>query len=91
MNGIVFLGCSFTWGQGLYFYSGLDTLKLPDNEYMFNQNEVTHAHIMYKNKFRFARLVADEFKTFELSLAIVKIKGYILQKLFLFYFIIFSN
>ena len=66
MNGIVFLGCSFTWGQGLYFYSGLDTLKLPDNEYMFNQNEVTHAHIMYKNKFRFARLVADEFKTFEL-------------------------
>jgi hypothetical protein len=67
MNGIVFLGCSFTWGQGLYFYSGLDTLKLPSNEYVFNQNEVTDAHIMYKNKFRFARLVSDEFKTFEVT------------------------
>jgi hypothetical protein len=67
MKGIAFLGCSFTWGQGLYYYSGLDTLKFSKDEYTFNQREVTHAQIMYKNKFRFARLVADEFKTFELG------------------------
>lgn len=65
MKGIIFLGCSFTWGQGLYFYSDLDTVILPENEYMFYPENVSHAQIKYKNKFRFARLVADEFKTFE--------------------------
>jgi hypothetical protein len=67
MKGIIFLGCSYTWGQGLYFYSGFDTLVLPENEYTFNQKEVSHAQIKYKNKFRFARIVADEYKTFEVT------------------------
>ena len=26
MKGILFGGCSFTWGQGLYFYSDLNRL-----------------------------------------------------------------
>ena len=28
-KGIIFAGCSFTWGQGLYYYSNLDTLQEP--------------------------------------------------------------
>lgn len=67
MKGIIFLGCSYTWGQGLYYYSGFDTLKEPLNEYTFNQKDISHAQIKYKNKFRFARLVADEFNTFEVA------------------------
>ena len=30
MKGIIFAGCSYTWGQGLYYYSGLETLKESD-------------------------------------------------------------
>ena len=29
MKGLVFGGCSFTWGQGLYYYSDLPRLKEP--------------------------------------------------------------
>ena len=29
MKGILFGGCSFTWGQGLYFYSNLPNLYEP--------------------------------------------------------------
>lgn len=29
MKGILFGGCSFTWGQGLYFYSDLPNLYNP--------------------------------------------------------------
>lgn len=65
MNGILFLGCSFTWGQGLYFYSDLDTVIYPNDENSFNQKDISHAQIKYKNKFRFPRLVANHFKTFE--------------------------
>lgn len=65
MNGILFLGCSFTWGQGLYFYSDLDTTILPKDEYSFNHKDVSHAQIKYKNKLRFPRLVANHFNTFE--------------------------
>jgi len=65
MKGILFLGCSFTWGQGLYFYSDLDTLIRPNDEYSFNQKDVSHAQIKYKNRLRFPRLVANHFKTFE--------------------------
>ena len=29
MKGLLFGGCSFTWGQGLYFYSDLPDLYYP--------------------------------------------------------------
>ena len=67
MKGMIFLGCSYTWGQGLYYYSDLPTVVQPADEYTFNKKDITDAQIKYKNKFRFARLVADEFKTFEVT------------------------
>lgn len=64
MKGMVFCGCSFTWGQGLYYYSKLPTLVEPP-EYTFDWDLVTEAHRKYMFANRWARLVANHFKTFE--------------------------
>jgi hypothetical protein len=63
-KGIVFTGCSFTWGQGLYYYSNLPTLKEP-GMYKYDQSLVNSAHRRYMASVRFPRLVANHFKTFE--------------------------
>jgi hypothetical protein len=63
-KGIVFTGCSFTWGQGLYYYSNLATLQEP-GMYRYDGNIVTSAHKRYMQSFRFPRLVANHFNTFE--------------------------
>ncbi len=64
MKGLVFGGCSFTWGQGLYYYSGLDTLKEPPpNQYI--KEYLTGAHLRYMWAKRFPRIVANHFDTFE--------------------------
>jgi hypothetical protein len=65
MKGIIFAGCSFTWGQGLYYYSDLPNInKLSDNE--FHQNKITDSQIKFKNTLYFPRLVANHFNTFEI-------------------------
>ena len=66
MKGIIFAGDSFTWGQGLYFYSKLPRLFYPK----FNQpggDNVTKSHILFKNLKSFARLVSNHFNTFEIK------------------------
>jgi hypothetical protein len=63
-KGIIFAGCSFTWGQGLYYYSNLPTLKESKN--IYNPELVTSAQIEYMKTVRFPRQVANHFKTFEL-------------------------
>lgn len=68
MKGIVFAGCSFTWGQGLYFYSNLNhTPKFED--WVFDYSLMTDALIKYKDTIRFPRLVANHFNTFEVCKA----------------------
>ena len=64
MNGIVFCGCSFTWGQGLYYYSDLKTIVEPP-EFTFEWDLVSDAHRRYMFAHRWARLVANHFDTFE--------------------------
>ena len=63
-KGIVFAGCSFTWGQGLYYYSKMETLKEPAPE-QYEHKLVTDAHKRFMATLRFPRLVANHFKTFE--------------------------
>lgn len=64
MNGILFAGCSFTWGQGLYHYS--DLKRIPTmKEWNFDYSLMTDALINFKNTVRYPRLVANHFKTFE--------------------------
>jgi hypothetical protein len=65
MKGLLFGGCSFTWGQGLYFYSDLPRQKYPLNEFTYRRDELTDAHIRYKDILRSPRLVANHFNTFE--------------------------
>ena len=66
-KGIVFAGCSFTWGQGLYYYSNMSTLKesLPNR---YHESLVTDAHNMFRKTLYYPRLVANHFNTFEISM-----------------------
>ena len=64
MNGILFAGCSFTWGQGLYYYS--DLKRIPTmKEWNFDYSLMTDALVNFKNTVRYPRMVANHFKTFE--------------------------
>jgi len=64
MKGLVFAGCSFTWGQGLYFYSDLN--HTPKFEaWVYDYSLMTDALIKFKDTIRFSRLVANHFNTFE--------------------------
>lgn len=65
MKGILFGGCSFTWGQGLYFYSDLPNLYNPKRIHEFLAHKVTPAQIKFKNTLYYPRLVANHFNTFE--------------------------
>lgn len=65
MKGLVFGGCSFTWGQGLYYYSNLPRIEEPENGYTYNAKLVTESHLLYKDSIRYPRLVANHFDTFE--------------------------
>ena len=66
IKGIVFAGCSFTWGQGLYYYSNLPTLVEPQS-YVYDKFLLTETHIEFMKSVRFPRLVANHFETFELT------------------------
>ena len=65
MKGIIFLGCSYTWGQGLYFYSDLKQLPYGTQNYGFNYKEVNESMLRYKNAVRFPRLVSQHFETWQ--------------------------
>jgi|694.fasta_scaffold00229_33 hypothetical protein len=64
-KGIAFAGCSFTWGQGLYYYSNLPTLDEPAPD-AYNESLLTQAQFNFKDSVRGARLVANHFNTFEI-------------------------
>jgi hypothetical protein len=66
MKGIIFGGCSFTWGQGLYFYSDLPDLVYPQGEGPFNSHDLKSSHIRFKNTLYYPRLVSNHFNTFEI-------------------------
>lgn len=64
-KGIIFAGCSFTWGQGLHYYSDTESLKYPQKDDSFHIHQMTNFHLKYMESKRFARLVADNLKTVE--------------------------
>ena len=64
MKGIIFAGDSYTWGQGLHFYSDLPNEGWNDDGYNEGKN-VTTSHIKFIESQRFARKVANHFNTFE--------------------------
>jgi hypothetical protein len=66
-KGIIFAGCSFTWGQGLYYYSNMPTLKEPAPD-SYDAQLVTDAHKNFRKTLYYPRLVANHFDTFEVTL-----------------------
>jgi hypothetical protein len=66
IKGMVFAGCSFTWGQGLYFYSNLPTLVEPKPHH-YDQSLVKETHRAFMRAVRHPRLVANHFNTYELT------------------------
>lgn len=63
-KGIIFCGCSFTFGQGLWHYSKLKNQYIPTN-FEYNREKVSAGHIKYAQLNRFSRLVANHFNTFD--------------------------
>jgi hypothetical protein len=66
MKGMVFVGCSYTWGQGLWYYSDLPNIIEPE-PYQFNSKLVTDSHNLYRKTKYFPRLVANHYNTFEVT------------------------
>jgi hypothetical protein len=64
VKGILFAGCSFTWGQGLYYYSNLPTLQEPAPD-CYDPALVTGGHKRFMEANRFPRIVAKHFDTWE--------------------------
>jgi len=61
-KGILGIGDSFMWGEGLYYYSKLP--NLPFNEkHKFDFDSITEGYVGYKNKHRFIQLIADYYNT----------------------------
>jgi hypothetical protein len=63
-KGIIFAGCSFTWGQGLYYYSNLQSLREPPPD-KFDPSMLRRSHIKFMEATRYPRLVANHFDTYE--------------------------
>jgi len=63
-KGIIFCGCSFTFGQGLWHYSKLKNQYIPTH-FEFDREKVSGGHIKYAQLNRFSRLVANHFNTFD--------------------------
>ena len=87
MKGLLFGGCSFTWGQGLYFYSDLPKLHNP-KVYNYDAHLVTEAQKKFKDTIRYPRLVANHFNTFE---SFKKLNGGSEDETFDFFKTIFSE
>lgn len=66
MKGMVFAGCSFTWGEGLYFYHDMDKSHIPLKQKKFDESKLKSKDFLYKDTLRFPRLVANHFNTFEI-------------------------
>ena len=65
-KGMIFSGCSYTWGQGLYYYSNLETLRDSDNPWGYTRWIANPAHHLFKESVRYPRLVANHFNSYEI-------------------------
>lgn len=71
MKGIIFAGCSFTWGEGLELYSNYNSINVNSiKRYSYNFPDIGYfmpkSHLKYIESNRFSRLVAQHYGTFDL-------------------------
>ena len=63
-KGILGIGCSYTWGEGLYFYSELNDIEtLLSENHFFDSTKLRRSHLLFKNKKTFTNLVAEKYNT----------------------------
>jgi hypothetical protein len=62
IKAMAFGGCSFTWGQGLYYYSALESLRA-DPSYGYNHTQHNIVHHSFRQRWRWPSMVADHFNT----------------------------
>jgi hypothetical protein len=69
LKGILGIGCSFLWGEGLYYYNILSQNypKLSKTHNFVGTDKLTHAHIKFKNKNRFLQIVSDNYGMWNIS------------------------
>lgn len=60
-NNIIFAGCSFTWGQGLWSYLETDEHVPSYDEYIFENKPLPPGSYEIRNKLRFPTLVSNHF------------------------------
>lgn len=65
-KGILFAGDSYTWGEGLQYFSGLDTVHFPE-QHTFNPDWITKAQMRFIETNRFSTLVARKFNTYDIN------------------------
>ena len=65
MKGIMFAGCSFTWGQGLEYYSDLNDKVFVQADGWPGITRISHLEHIKNN--RFAKIVSTHFNTFDVS------------------------
>lgn len=71
MKGIIFAGCSFTWGEGLELYSNYPSVNVKSiKRYSYNFPDLGYfmpkSHLKFIESNRFSRLVSQHFGTFDL-------------------------
>ncbi len=60
-KGIFGIGCSYMWGEGLYYYSNLPDLPEKGLHHYFDEENILDTHNAFKNKHRFIQLVSDHY------------------------------
>jgi hypothetical protein len=63
-KGIIFVGCSFTWGGGLEYYAPFKDVPNPYT-LQYNEENITFAIMNFIKANRFSRLVANHFGMWE--------------------------
>ena len=65
-KGILFTGCSHTWGGGLEFYGPFK--NIPDHKrFFYDEQTITFAIMKFIQANRFSRLVANHFGMWEIN------------------------
>jgi len=60
-KGIFGIGCSFMWGEGLYYYSKLPDVPKKYATHYFDEENIRSTHKAFKNQHRYIQLVSNHF------------------------------
>lgn len=65
IKGMIFAGCSFTWGQGLHYYSNSPSI-IEDSPHGYNPGNHGIVHHRFREKMRWTKTVANYFNSFDI-------------------------